>query len=212
MRYVRNEQSILCEALIGMPSKCKCLRWLEVFSSCRSSGPYLGFSSVFFGFWFMSWPRVIQMSLDMPDDGSSLMRWARICRKWPAWTFSESGQEWSWQTAALPYRPRHYLNFFRWHTFAIILLFRPLQALRSLPNFPNEYNKVLRYCPTYFGFSGDCTGRISHGLLISAFVPMRCSDNCFPMRDLAEIWANASDHDIKNFSSWWKKSPPELSS
>jgi hypothetical protein len=24
------------------------------------------------------------------------------------------------------------------------------------------------------------------------------------MRDLAEIWANAS-HDIKNFSSWWKK-------
>jgi hypothetical protein len=27
------------------------------------------------------------------------------------------------------------------------------------------------------------------------------------MRDLAEIWANASDADIKNFSSWWKKIP-----
>jgi hypothetical protein len=25
------------------------------------------------------------------------------------------------------------------------------------------------------------------------------------MRDLAEIWANASDHDINNFSSWWTK-------
>jgi hypothetical protein len=44
--------------------------------------------------------------------------------------------------------------------------------LRSLPNFPNEYTKVSRYCPTYFGFSGDCTGRISHGLSISAYVPI----------------------------------------
>jgi hypothetical protein len=25
------------------------------------------------------------------------------------------------------------------------------------------------------------------------------------MRDLAEIGANASDHDINNFSFWWKK-------
>jgi hypothetical protein len=25
------------------------------------------------------------------------------------------------------------------------------------------------------------------------------------MRDFAEIWRNASDHDINNFSSWWKK-------
>jgi hypothetical protein len=33
----------------------------------------------------------------------------------------------------------------------------------------------------------------------------RCSDNCFSMRDLAEIWANALDHDINNFSSWWNK-------
>jgi hypothetical protein len=30
------------------------------------------------------------------------------------------------------------------------------------------------------------------------------------MRDLAEIWANASDHDIKNFSSWWKKIRPGI--
>jgi hypothetical protein len=27
------------------------------------------------------------------------------------------------------------------------------------------------------------------------------------MRDFAEIWANASYHDIKNFFSWWKKIP-----
>jgi hypothetical protein len=27
------------------------------------------------------------------------------------------------------------------------------------------------------------------------------------MRDLAEIWANASDADIKNFFSWWTKIP-----
>jgi hypothetical protein len=25
------------------------------------------------------------------------------------------------------------------------------------------------------------------------------------MRDFAEIWGNASDHDINNFSAWWKK-------
>jgi hypothetical protein len=25
------------------------------------------------------------------------------------------------------------------------------------------------------------------------------------MRDFAEIWGNASDHAINNFSSWWKK-------
>jgi hypothetical protein len=33
----------------------------------------------------------------------------------------------------------------------------------------------------------------------------RYRDNCFPMRGFADIWGNASDHDINNFSSWWKK-------
>jgi hypothetical protein len=27
------------------------------------------------------------------------------------------------------------------------------------------------------------------------------------MRDFAEIWGNASDHDIHNFSFWWTKIP-----
>jgi hypothetical protein len=41
----------------------------------------------------------------------------------------------------------------------------------------------------------------------------RCSDNCFPMRDFAEIWGNASDHDINNFFCWRrKKYAPEFSS
>jgi hypothetical protein len=25
------------------------------------------------------------------------------------------------------------------------------------------------------------------------------------MRDFAEIWGNASDHDANNFSFWWRK-------
>jgi hypothetical protein len=33
----------------------------------------------------------------------------------------------------------------------------------------------------------------------------RCSDNCFPMRDFAGIWGNASDHEMNNLSSWRKK-------
>jgi hypothetical protein len=30
------------------------------------------------------------------------------------------------------------------------------------------------------------------------------------MRDFAEIWGNASNHDINNFSSWWKKIPARI--
>jgi hypothetical protein len=32
------------------------------------------------------------------------------------------------------------------------------------------------------------------------------------MRDLAEIWGNASDHATNNFSFWWEKMAPAFSS
>jgi hypothetical protein len=32
------------------------------------------------------------------------------------------------------------------------------------------------------------------------------------MRDFAEIWGNASDHEMNNLSSWGKKSAPDFSS
>jgi hypothetical protein len=43
------------------------------------------------------------------------------------------------------------------------------------------------------------------GRQLTAAEWFRWSDNCFPMRNFAEIWGNSSDHDTNNLSFGWRK-------